>query len=97
MVVGVMKLPCSARQRLLKGSASGQEHSRRVAARFHVSVAEVDDNDLWQRAGLGVAMVGNDGRFVNSFWTRYWILSNGGGRRSGRFRDRGHQSRLRNG
>jgi hypothetical protein len=37
----------------------------RVKARFNVSIAEVDDNDLWQRATLALAVVGNDGRHVD--------------------------------
>ena len=37
----------------------------RVKARFNVSVAEVDDNDLWQKATLALAVVGNDQRHVN--------------------------------
>lgn len=36
----------------------------RVKARFNVSVAEVDDNDLWQKAQIGLAVVGNDRRHV---------------------------------
>ena len=36
----------------------------RVKARFNVSVAEVDDNDLWQKAQLAMAVVGNDRRHV---------------------------------
>lgn len=39
--------------------------SDRVKARFNVSVAEVDDQDLWQRATLALAVVGNDRRHVN--------------------------------
>ena len=38
----------------------------RLAARFNISVAEVGDNDKWQSGELGIATVGNDGRFVNS-------------------------------
>ncbi|MDH4227448.1 MAG: DUF503 domain-containing protein [Deltaproteobacteria bacterium] len=34
--------------------------------RFNVSVAEVGSNDLWQRAELGVAVVGTDASHVNS-------------------------------
>lgn len=34
----------------------------RVKARFNVSVAEVDDNELWQKAQLALAVVGNDRR-----------------------------------
>jgi uncharacterized protein YlxP (DUF503 family) len=37
----------------------------RVKARFDVAVAEVGENDLWQRAQVGVVAVGNDRRFVN--------------------------------
>ncbi len=37
-----------------------QKVLERVKARFNVSAAEVGDNDLWQRAVLGVAAVGND-------------------------------------
>ncbi|XXF76390.1 DUF503 domain-containing protein [Myxococcaceae bacterium GXIMD 01537] len=37
----------------------------RVKARFNVSIAEVDDQDLWQRASLALAVVGNDRRHVD--------------------------------
>jgi uncharacterized protein YlxP (DUF503 family) len=30
-----------------------------------VSLAEVENNDLWQRTTLGVAAVANQGKFVN--------------------------------
>lgn len=33
----------------------------RLRARAHASVAEVDHQDLWQRAALGVALVAPDG------------------------------------
>ena len=39
--------------------------SDRVKARFNVSVAEVGDNDLWQKAVLALCVVGNDRRHVN--------------------------------
>ena len=38
----------------------------KVQQRFNVSIAEVDFNDKWQRIGLGLSVVGNDRRFVNS-------------------------------
>jgi hypothetical protein len=38
----------------------------RVKNRFNVSIAEVDDNDLWQRAKIGFSVVGNDRQFINS-------------------------------
>ena len=37
----------------------------RVRARFNVSIAEVAENDLWQRSVLGVTAVGNDHALVN--------------------------------
>jgi len=37
----------------------------RIRNRFNVSVAEVDDNDLWQKASLAVAAVGNDKSHLN--------------------------------
>lgn len=38
----------------------------RLRNKFNISVAEVGANDLWQRCELGIAMVANDQRFVNS-------------------------------
>ncbi|WP_164018633.1 DUF503 domain-containing protein [Pyxidicoccus trucidator] len=37
----------------------------RVKARFNVAVAEVDDQDLWQKAAVALAVVGNDRRHVD--------------------------------
>lgn len=37
----------------------------RIRSRFNVSIAEVAENDLWQRSVLGVTAVGNDHAFVN--------------------------------
>ena len=38
--------------------------------RFNVAVAEVEDQDVHQRATLGIAVVGNDGRLLNSVLDR---------------------------
>jgi uncharacterized protein YlxP (DUF503 family) len=38
----------------------------KVHQRFNASIAEVDSNDKWQMIGLGISIVGNDRRFVNS-------------------------------
>ncbi len=38
----------------------------RFANRYNVSIAEVGELDLHQRSELGIAMVGNDSRFVES-------------------------------
>ena len=37
----------------------------RIRNRFNVSVAEIDDNDLWQKASLAVAAVSNDKSHLN--------------------------------
>ena len=36
-----------------------------VGSRFNVSVAEVDDQDLWQLVTLGICCVSNDKRHAN--------------------------------
>ena len=38
----------------------------RVKHRFNVSISEVGDQDLWQRAQIGICAVGNDRRHINS-------------------------------
>jgi uncharacterized protein YlxP (DUF503 family) len=38
----------------------------RTRQKFNVSIAEVEDNDVWQRGVIGLALVGNDRRFVES-------------------------------
>jgi uncharacterized protein YlxP (DUF503 family) len=37
----------------------------RLKNKFNVSVAEVEDNDLWQLATIGISFVSNDRRFTN--------------------------------
>jgi uncharacterized protein YlxP (DUF503 family) len=38
--------------------------------RFSVSVAEVGDQDVYQRTTIGVAVIGSDGRVLNSLLDR---------------------------
>jgi hypothetical protein len=52
------------------GSLKDKRHSLRslkdrIRHTFNVSVAEVDNNDLWQRASLAVAAVSNDKSHLN--------------------------------
>ena len=49
-----------AKRHVLKGL------KERVRARFEVSVAEVDHQDVWQRATLAVAYVSADARHANT-------------------------------
>ncbi len=37
----------------------------RVRDKFNVSIAEVEEQDLWQRAVLGMACVANEGAYAN--------------------------------
>jgi len=67
MFVGVLRLTLHLPE---PGSLKSKRHLvrsalDRVRARFNVSIAEVAENDLWQRSVLGVAAVGNDHAFVN--------------------------------
>jgi len=43
---------------------------QRTRQRFNVSISEVDAQDLWQRAILGICAVGNDQQFINSTMDR---------------------------
>jgi uncharacterized protein YlxP (DUF503 family) len=38
----------------------------KVRHRFEAAVAEVDDHDLWRKATIGVALVGNDARHLST-------------------------------
>jgi len=67
--VGVCQL-----RMIINGVSSLKEKrgvARRIIARvknkFPVSIAEVEDNDLWQSLVIGFCMVGNDRSFVNSW------------------------------
>jgi uncharacterized protein YlxP (DUF503 family) len=67
MFVGVLRLTLHLPE---PGSLKSKRHLLRsaidrVKARYNVSIAEVADNDLWQRSVVGVAAVGNDHAFVN--------------------------------
>ncbi|MBU6433515.1 MAG: DUF503 family protein [Nitrospirae bacterium] len=37
----------------------------RLREKFNLSIAEIDGQDLWQKAVLGLACVANEGRYVN--------------------------------
>ena len=38
----------------------------KVRGKFNVSIAELDREDKWQIAALGVSMIGNDQRYIDS-------------------------------
>jgi len=68
MVVGLLQLDL-----MIRGARSLKEKRRaiksykdRIRARFNVSIAEVGDHELYQRAEVAVACVGTDVPFVQS-------------------------------
>jgi uncharacterized protein YlxP (DUF503 family) len=40
-----------------------------VKNKFNVSIAEVDDQDLWQLATLGISFVSNDSKYTDGLFT----------------------------
>ncbi len=52
-------LSLKGKRRVLKSITS------RVANKFNISVAEIDDQDTWQLATLGISCVSNDKRHAN--------------------------------
>lgn len=67
MNVGICKIRLRLPENLsLKGKRQVvRSITARLKNKFNVSVAEVEDNDLWQLATLGVCLVSNDQRFTN--------------------------------
>jgi uncharacterized protein YlxP (DUF503 family) len=67
MFVGVLRLTLYLPS---PGSLKSKRHLLRsaidrVKAKFNVAIAEVGENDLWQRSVVGVTAVGNEHAFVN--------------------------------
>jgi uncharacterized protein YlxP (DUF503 family) len=71
VIVGTLKL------RLVLRESHSLKDKRRVikslkdtlSNKFNISVAETDEQDVWQTAEIGVASVGTDGSFVQSVLT----------------------------
>jgi uncharacterized protein YlxP (DUF503 family) len=68
MVIGICQLDLWVPE---NHSLKGKRHVIRkvidqVRHRFNVAISEVGDNDLWQRAQIGICTVGNDRRHINS-------------------------------
>lgn len=67
MVVGIVRI-----ELFIPGAQSLKDKRQvvrslkdRLRERVHAAVAEVDHQDLWQRAALGMAVVGPDGAQVH--------------------------------
>lgn len=67
MYIGILKVKLHLPEnRSLKGKRQAiKSITARVKNRFNVSIAEVDDLDLWQMATLGVTCVSNSTPFCN--------------------------------
>ncbi len=67
MNVGVCKVRLRLPENLsLKGKRQVVKSiTTRVGNKFNVSVAEIDDHDLWQLATLGICCVSNNKRHTN--------------------------------
>ena len=71
MIVGTLKI------RLVLRESHSLKDKRRVlkslkdtlSNKFNISVAETDEQDVWQTAEIGIASVGTDGSFVQSVLT----------------------------
>ena len=72
MHVGVCRVKLRLPENLsLKGKrAVLKSITTRVGSKFNVSVAEVDDQDLWQLATLGISCVSNDKRHANEILSK---------------------------
>ena len=67
MNVGVCKVSLRLPENLsLKGKRQVLKSiTSRVRNKFNVAVAEVDDNDVWQLATIGICYISNNGRHTN--------------------------------
>ena len=72
MTVGMCKIGLRIPENLsLKGKRQVVKSVvARIRNKFDVAVAEVDDNDLWQVATIGVCCVSNDKRHANQILSR---------------------------
>ncbi len=68
MVVGVCRMELYLHDNFsLKGKRQVLKSiGQRARKRFNIAIAEVADQDLWQKAVLGICAVGNDRQRVNS-------------------------------
>ena len=52
----------------------------RIRNKFNVSVSELDQNELWQKAGLGIAIITNESRYANQVLSKAIQFVEGDGR-----------------
>ena len=67
MVIGVCRVELSIpdsfslkdKRRVLKSIIT------RIRNRFNVSISEIEDNDMWQRAIIGISSISNNAHYTN--------------------------------
>ena len=80
MIIGVCKIKLRIPENMsLKGKRGILKSIiAQLKNRFNVSVAEVDDQELWQIATLGVCSLSNDSRYTNEVLSKVVnFVSNG--------------------
>ncbi|MCP4582979.1 MAG: DUF503 domain-containing protein [candidate division Zixibacteria bacterium] len=72
MIIGVVRFGLH-----LPGAGSLKDKRRillslkdRIKNKFNVSVAELEDNELWQKSVIGVAVISNDKKHANAVLTK---------------------------
>ncbi len=72
MVVGICTIElCLPENQSLKGKRKIVNGLKgRLKSRFNISVAEIDNLDIWQRATLGVAMINSNRRYVDQEFSK---------------------------
>ncbi len=72
MNVGICKIDLRLPENLsLKGKRQViKSITTRVRNKFNVSVAEIDNHDLWQLATIGICCVSNDNRHTNEILSK---------------------------
>ncbi len=82
MNVGICKVKLRLPDNLsLKGKRQVVKSlTARLKNKFNISIAEVEDNDLWQLATIGICFVSNDQRFTNEVLSKAvdMVVSNQG-------------------
>jgi len=78
MIIGVVKI-----QLHLPGAGSLKDKRKiilslkdKIRGKFNVSIAELEDNDLWQRCTMGMAIISNDTAFANAVLSKAIDLVN---------------------
>ena len=77
MVIGILQLELRiAESHSLKEKRMVLKSIKdRLRRKFNISVAEINNQDLWQSSCLGIATIGNDKRYLNGLLSQVerWI------------------------